>query len=150
LAAYDSDAHVGWFYSLGRGSTDASLLAAQICGILFITGWVFVLMFPFFILLNYMGWFRADSLEELVGLDISYHGGSVLGNDEVKLEYVEAFNRRRDSRRNNRRQHSTPDLSNSSYLDNMSSQEQAAMEALHEAPEEVESAGDGRALWQRH
>mmetsp|Transcript_45875 Transcript_45875/g.68284 ORF Transcript_45875/g.68284 Transcript_45875/m.68284 type:complete len:520 (-) Transcript_45875:141-1700(-) len=94
-ASYGSDRHVGWFYSLGRGSGDANLLVCQLLGLLFIIGWVFFLLFPFFIWLNYMGWFRADSLEELVGLDISYHGGNVLGNDEVKLEYVEAFNRRK-------------------------------------------------------
>lgn len=96
LAAYGTDVHVGWFYSLSRGSFDASLLACQVLGSLFIVGWVFFLMFPFFIWLNYMGWFRADSLEELVGLDISYHGGaSGIGGDDVKLEYVEAFNRRK-------------------------------------------------------
>eukprot|EP00542_Grammatophora_oceanica_P010550 CAMPEP_0194037978 /NCGR_PEP_ID=MMETSP0009_2-20130614/10268_1 /TAXON_ID=210454 /ORGANISM="Grammatophora oceanica, Strain CCMP 410" /LENGTH=569 /DNA_ID=CAMNT_0038680331 /DNA_START=159 /DNA_END=1868 /DNA_ORIENTATION=- len=99
-AVYGRSEHVGWFYSWGRGSADATLLACQLCGILFIIGWVFFLMFPFFIWLNYMGWFRADSLEELVGLDISYHGGGGLGGgDEVKLEYVEAFNRRKDRKK---------------------------------------------------
>ena len=98
LAAYHTDEAVGWFYSLSRGSFDASLLACQICGILFIIGWVFFLLFPFFIWLNYMGWFRADSLEELVGLDISYHGGMTDGAENVKLEYIEAFNRKRGRR----------------------------------------------------
>jgi len=92
---YRSSNHVGWFYSLGRGSFDAHLLAAQICCILFVIAWVFILMLPFFSWLNYMGWFRSDSLEELVGLDISYHGVQALAGDEIKLEYVEAFNRRR-------------------------------------------------------
>jgi hypothetical protein len=49
-------------------------------------------MLPFFIWLNYKGWFRADSLEELVGLDMSYHGGiHAKDNGGVKNEYVEAY-----------------------------------------------------------
>jgi Amt family ammonium transporter len=41
---------------------------------LFVIGWSIATMLPFFIWLNYMGWFLADSLEELVGLDMSYQG----------------------------------------------------------------------------
>merc|ERR1711865_1320875 len=54
---------------------------------------------PFFIWLNYKGWLRSDSLEELVGLDISYHGGGTVGPDGfkndhgVKKEYVDAYRR---------------------------------------------------------
>jgi len=66
--------HVGWFYSLGEGSLDAQLLANQIAGWLFIAGWAMCTMTPFFLWLNYMGWLRADSLEELIGLDMTYHG----------------------------------------------------------------------------
>ena len=95
LVTYGENLHSGWFYSLHSGSFDAHLLVAQFVGILFIFGWVFFLMFPFFIWLNYMGWFRADALEELVGLDISYHGGGGTHNDEVKQEYVDAFQRKR-------------------------------------------------------
>jgi uncharacterized protein YneF (UPF0154 family) len=95
LVTYGENLHSGWFYSLHSRSFDAHLLVAQFVGILFIFGWVFFLMFPFFIWLNYMGWFRADALEELVGLDISYHGGGGTHNDEVKQEYVDAFQRKR-------------------------------------------------------
>jgi len=59
----------GLFYSNGK------LLACQLIGIIFVVGWVTVLMLPFFAILHYLGWLRADSLEEIVGLDISYHGG---------------------------------------------------------------------------
>ena len=102
---FGRDDHAGWFYSWGRGSSDATLLGAQIVGLLFIIGWVAILMFPFFILLNYMGWFRADSLEELVGLDISYHGGRALNTEtgERQYEYVEAFRKRQGLRRRQRR-----------------------------------------------
>ena len=72
--AFNQDEFIGFFYSLGRGSFDATLLGNQCLGILFIFGWVTCLMGPFFMWLNYMGWFRADSLEELVGLDLSYMG----------------------------------------------------------------------------
>jgi ammonium transporter, Amt family len=126
LAAIGNDSSVGWFYELGRGSFNANLLACQVSGILFVFGWSTVLMFPFFIWLNYMGWFRADSLEELVGLDISYHGGSALGNDEVKLEYVEAFNRRKGEKQASRRMPSEMPQ----YPDSYSAQEEAAMEGL--------------------
>jgi len=53
---YGRSEHVGWFYSWGRGSADAILLACQVAGILFVSGWVFFTMAPFFRLLNYLGW----------------------------------------------------------------------------------------------
>jgi len=59
----------GLFYGGGK------LLACQICGLLFIYGWVIVIMAPFFTLLNYFHLFRVDPLEEEVGLDISHHKG---------------------------------------------------------------------------
>lgn len=92
--AYNTSKHVGWFYSWGRGSSDATLLACQALATLFILGWTFFTMMPFFVWLNYKGWLRSDSLEELVGLDISYHGGgSGSTNGEVKKEYVDAYRR---------------------------------------------------------
>jgi ammonium transporter, Amt family len=72
--AYGTDQFPGLFFALARGTNPGSLLGCQVITVLFILGWTFVTMFPFFIWLNYKGWFRADSLEELVGLDISYHG----------------------------------------------------------------------------
>ena len=33
-------------------------------------------MTPFFIMLNKLGWFRVTIDEEMVGLDVSKHGGS--------------------------------------------------------------------------
>ena len=56
---------------------------------------LYLVFIPFFIWLNYKGWLRSDSLEELVGLDISYHGGTGQAGDkvEVKKEYVEAYRR---------------------------------------------------------
>lgn len=106
--AYGRDDNAGWFYEWGRGSGNLTLMGAQIVGLLFIIGWVAVLMLPFFLLLNYMGWFRADSLEELVGLDISYHGGSALNTDsnERQYEYVEAFRRRQGLRKRHKRHRS--------------------------------------------
>lgn len=73
---YGSDKHVGWFYSWGRGTGDANLLLVEICGILFIIGWVSLIMVPFFMILNFLGMFRVDPLEEEVGLDISHHKGA--------------------------------------------------------------------------
>ena len=92
--------NVGLFYEWGRGSSNATLLACQLIGALFILAWVSGIMFPFFLILNYMGWFRADSLEEIVGLDVSYHGWSPhhLGVDEVPQDAIEAYDVRRSER----------------------------------------------------
>jgi Amt family ammonium transporter len=93
LQAYGRDEHAGWFYGL----SDFTLVGTQLVGLLFIFGWVLFLMLPFFIALNYLGQFRSDTLEELVGLDISYHGGSALnieGGGAAQFEYVEAFRKR--------------------------------------------------------
>ena len=59
----------GLFYGGGR------LLACQLVGVLFVIAWVVALMTPFFWALHYFGFLRADSLEEVVGLDIGYMGG---------------------------------------------------------------------------
>jgi len=67
----DDKTLVGAFYG-GKGA----LLGANICGILFIIGWVSFIMGPFFMLLKIFGIFRVDPLEEDVGLDISHHKGS--------------------------------------------------------------------------
>jgi ammonium transporter, Amt family len=98
---YGNSDHPGLFYSFRHGGVDAALLGNQLCVILFIVGWCVCTMLPFFIWLNYMGWLRADSLEELVGLDMSYHGGTgAAGNrDQVKKEYVTAYNRHKSALR---------------------------------------------------
>lgn len=96
--------HVGWVYSWTRGSGDARLLAAQIVGLLFIIGWVMGIMLPFFVWLDWKGWFRSDPLEEIVGLDTSYHGGLILsGEDEVNPEYISQFRKQRSDNMRNRR-----------------------------------------------
>ena len=61
----------GLFYGMG-----GNLLACELLGILFIIGWTFGLMLPFFLLLKTIGWFRVDPLEEIIGLDISHHKGA--------------------------------------------------------------------------
>ena len=63
--------NVGLFYSFGRGSPVGNLLGCQVIGLLCIMAWVGVIMVPFFIMLSYLGLLRADSLEEIVGLDVS-------------------------------------------------------------------------------
>jgi len=74
---YGNSSHAGWFYSWARGSADARLLACQVVGVLFVIGWVTSTMTPFFWLLHYFGFLRADSLEEVVGLDVGYTGGAL-------------------------------------------------------------------------
>jgi ammonium transporter, Amt family len=102
-AVYHHSEHVGWFYSWGRGSTDAALLAANVVGLLFIAGFVAVVLTPFFFFLLCMGWFRADPLEEIIGLDFRCRvsadsvGGddssTAVRNEEVVVELGKANGR---------------------------------------------------------
>jgi ammonium transporter, Amt family len=93
LAAYGSDDHVGWFYSIGSGSSDATLLGNQVLAVLFLIGWASCTMTPFFLMLQYFGWLRLESLDELVGLDQSYHGAALMEAQEEVLADVKEFDR---------------------------------------------------------
>jgi ammonium transporter, Amt family len=88
--------HPGLLYSWYQGDSDFRLLGIQIVGVLFIVGWVLVIMLPFFVWLDWKGWLRSDPLEELVGLDTSYHGGLALlsTHNDVKPEYISAYKER--------------------------------------------------------
>ena len=66
----------GWFYNWGMGNGTAKLLAIEIIGVLFIIGWTGLIMIPYFCMLNLLGLFRVDEIEEIVGLDIAHHNGS--------------------------------------------------------------------------
>lgn len=133
--AYGATDYAGWFYDF----TNATMLGAQVCAALFIVGWTFFTMIPFFVWLNYQGWLRADSLEELVGLDISYHGGiNASGSASVKKEYVDAYNRHKGSIRNrkggnNNSYGGSTMRTTSDMCDPETDQEAAAQEALAEA-----------------
>ncbi|KAG7368083.1 ammonium transporter family-domain containing protein [Nitzschia inconspicua] len=115
LAFGEEKPHVGWFYSWSRGSGDARLLACQIVGILWILGWVLGIMMPFFIWLDWKGWFRSDPLEEIVGLDTSYHGGLILmgGEESVNPEYISQFKKQRSNMRNRRTSRLNPHVQSS-------------------------------------
>lgn len=86
LTAYGNDVNCGVIYG------DAKLLANECLGILFILGWTVGIMTPFFIVLNMLGMFRVDPLEEMVGLDISHHKGSAYNLDGPTGEEVEKYN----------------------------------------------------------
>jgi Amt family ammonium transporter len=131
--AYGSIEHAGWFYNF----SDANLLAAQVCEALFVFGWTFFTMIPFFVWLNYQGWLRADSLEELVGLDISYHGGkNSRESGSVKKEYIDAYERHKGNIRSrkigNSHHNSTTIRSQSDMDDPDYDQHAAAREALQD------------------
>ena len=103
---YGHSEHPGWFFAINNGEPgNMRLLGAQLVGILFIVGWVATIMLPFFIWLDWKGWFRSDPLEEIVGLDTSYHGGLVLlaHDDSVNPEYVSALKKQREEQGNLRR-----------------------------------------------
>jgi Ammonium Transporter Family len=90
---YGSSDHIGLFYSFARDSRpDGVLLACQLVALVLIFGWTFCTMVPFFFWLNYRGWLRSDSYEELIGLDISYHGGALRNtvDDGVGVQFIDA------------------------------------------------------------
>ncbi|GMI16820.1 hypothetical protein TrLO_g6210 [Triparma laevis f. longispina] len=83
--AYGSK-HGGLFYGEG------DLFGAQCLCILFICGWVTAIMGPFFVMLRKLGWFRVSTEDELVGLDISKHGGSAYELAQSKEGNKQAYN----------------------------------------------------------
>lgn len=97
---YGRDDYVGWFYEWGRGSGNARLLAANLVGLLFIFAFVTGIMGPFFLFLNYMGWFRADALEEIVGLDVRYSGGADPTTELVDITHLNALREQMQKRYN--------------------------------------------------
>ena len=72
-ATFGSDERVGLVYAIQRVDFDMVMLRNQVYALGFILGFTFFTMTPFFLILNYLGWFRADAVEELAGLDFSYH-----------------------------------------------------------------------------
>jgi len=78
------DAHQGWFNDF----SDANLLLVQFVAIIWICVWVSALMIPFFHVLNAVGIFRVDPLEEEVGLDISHHRGAAYDLKPAKEDDV--------------------------------------------------------------
>jgi ammonium transporter, Amt family len=92
IAGYNAEKG-GIFYGAG-----ADLLLTQIVAVLWIFGWVVGIMTPFFLLLNALGMFRVNPLEEEVGLDISHHRGSAYDLSAPKREDIEELMEVRASR----------------------------------------------------
>ncbi|KAG7354892.1 ammonium transporter [Nitzschia inconspicua] len=97
--AFSENPNAGWFYEWSRGSGNFTLLGCQLLAVLFIFGWTFATMGFWFGLLNYMGWFRVDPLEEAVGLDVSRHKGPAYEYTAPEDESVNQLMERRDSKR---------------------------------------------------
>ena len=65
-----------------------------------------------------MGWFRSESVQELVGLDISYGGVGAAqnflngeeGDEGVKEEYLDAYEKYRQNMREKRSAESEDDI----------------------------------------
>ena len=93
VAGYETSSQ-GWFNDFGN----ANLLLAEFCAILWICSWVAALMVPFFFMLNVLGIFRVDPLEEEVGLDISHHRGAAYDLEPAKQNDVEELMEVRASR----------------------------------------------------
>ncbi|GMH35890.1 hypothetical protein BSKO_03758 [Bryopsis sp. KO-2023] len=77
--AYGSDTDAGLFYG-GNGAQ----LGVQILGMTVISMWSMFLSFILFFSLKVTGWLRVPKEEEIVGLDISHHGGSAYDYDDPK------------------------------------------------------------------
>jgi len=98
IEVYQHADHPGLFYTWRDDGSDAKLLGVQAVGLLFIIGWVLFVMLPFFVWLDWKGWFRSDPLEEIVGLDTSYHGGLYLhtnDDESVNSDAVEELRKKR-------------------------------------------------------
>lgn len=93
----DTAGYVGEYEGLFFGGS-GNLLAAQVTGLLWIAGWVTAVMTPFFLILNALGMFRVDAIEEDVGLDISHHRGAAYDYAGAKKEDVEELLEMRASR----------------------------------------------------
>ena len=70
------------------------MLGANMVGLLFIIAWVLVTMLPFFLILSYLGWFRTDSLEEIIGLDPGTHQGP----DSITKQHLAILRKQIDAR----------------------------------------------------
>ncbi|KAL7530664.1 hypothetical protein ACHAXR_003618 [Thalassiosira sp. AJA248-18] len=81
-------------HSLTHGSSDATLLGTNLVGLLFIMSWVLVTMLPFFFVLSYLGWFRTDSLEEIIGLDPHTHQAP----DSITKQHLAVLKKQIDAR----------------------------------------------------
>ena len=90
---YGQDDHVGLFYALARQGADAKLLAANIVGVLYIMAFATAFMAPFFFILHKLGWFRADAVEELVGLDSYMTGAADANAVEVTMDSMRELGR---------------------------------------------------------
>jgi len=84
-AAYGTPNYGIFYWGGSMGNGIGKLLAVEIIGILFIIGWVGLIMIPYFTLLNTLGLFRVDRFEELSGLDIAKHKGSAYNNTSVQF-----------------------------------------------------------------
>ena len=78
--AYSEDADYGIFYG-GKGK----LFACQVIGVVAIVAWVSAMLGPFFFALQKANILRVKPSEEMVGLDVSKHGGhAYYGDDSSK------------------------------------------------------------------
>lgn len=90
-AAFGKSKHAGFFYSLGSGNADATLLLNQFLAILFILGWTIGMMTPFFWSLSKMNWLRSDMVEEIAGLDASYKHATQEDHEELKEKIIQEY-----------------------------------------------------------
>jgi ammonium transporter, Amt family len=101
--------HFGWIFDF----SDISLFGSQILEIVFISGWVAVTMLPLFLMLQYVGWFRVNELEELIGLDTKYIDGEVMNDensDNDEIIRLAAYRQRFLERKQKREQYHGKDV----------------------------------------
>jgi len=67
-------------------------MGTQILAVLFIFGWTFIVTGAFFTVINALGLFRVDPLEEEVGMDISRHKGAAYDLSAASQDVVEKLN----------------------------------------------------------
>jgi ammonium transporter, Amt family len=107
LDAYGRADHNGLLYSWRKGQFDGVLLGTQLLGTGIVLVWVSMIMLPFFLVLDRMGWLRCDALEELIGLDAHHttdimeltpSNGMNTSEEEIRLDHFEAYKKRRQTK----------------------------------------------------
>eukprot|EP00188_Purpureofilum_apyrenoidigerum_P002186 Plantae.Rhodophyta-Purpureofilum_apyrenoidigerum.ctg2328.p1 GENE.Plantae.Rhodophyta-Purpureofilum_apyrenoidigerum.ctg2328~~Plantae.Rhodophyta-Purpureofilum_apyrenoidigerum.ctg2328.p1 ORF type:complete len:484 (-),score=73.95 Plantae.Rhodophyta-Purpureofilum_apyrenoidigerum.ctg2328:125-1576(-) len=85
--------HTGAFYENPRtGSRSGTLLGANCIAILVIAAWTCGLIGPFFLLMKVLGILRISPEEEVLGNDVSKHGGSAYPDDPIESQRINKDN----------------------------------------------------------
>lgn len=134
-SAYEPNSNVGWFYEWSNGSGNFTLIGIQLVAVLFVFSWTMALMGFWFGMINCMGWFRVDELEELAGMDVSRHKGAAYDYTAPHDESVKELMVRRESNRHSSLDHSSSQHSSTNKNASGEENEVVVAESTHKEEE---------------